>query len=232
MASVVFFAGAACAAPAIADDDAIALLSQSLGGWDIAGVAWANMNPSEKQSIRDQAAQIALMAEAARRDGIDAKSAVSKAIQWGTDALLAEEWRKQVVATTDLSPGAVRAFYEANSARYRDEGAVRYRKAAWPLKQKDAAARAKKQLKATRLDRLKNSVVVGWVGFDRLDPKLAQMLREAPPNKIMGPVELSGEALLFEVLERRGKGPIPLEQYSDRVKEDLIRTAIKSRLPQ
>lgn len=230
-AGFAFFIGAAHAAPIVTDDDAIALLSQTLGGWDLAGIAWANMNPSEKQSVRDQAAQIASMAEAARRDGIDSRPQISLTLKWGTGTLLAEEWRKQVVASTDLSESTVRAFYEANSVRYLDEGAVRFRKAVWPSKQKDAAVRVKKQLQATHLDRFKNSVAVDWTAFDKLEPRLAKAVQEAPLHKIMGPLETSGGVLLYEVLERRDAGPVPLEQCVDRVKEDMIQYAIKSRLP-
>lgn len=231
VAGIAFLIGAAWAAPIVTDDDAIALLSQALGGWDLAGIAWANMNPSEKQSIRDQAVQIASMAEAARRDGIDTRPQVALTLKWGAGTLLAEEWKKQVVASTDLSEKTVRIFYEANSVRYLDEGAVRFRKAVWPLRQKGAAARAKKQLQTTRLDRLKNSVVVGWTEFDKLEPVLAEAVRKAPLQKVMGPLETSGGVALYEVLERREAGPMPLEKCMNRVKEDMIQFAVKSRLP-
>lgn len=48
----VIFCGAALAAPQVSDEDLMALLALSLGGRDVAAVAWANMNLSEKQTDR------------------------------------------------------------------------------------------------------------------------------------------------------------------------------------
>lgn len=200
----------------------------SLGGWDLASVAWAGMNPSEKQSVRDQAAQIASMAEAGKRDGIDADLKVELALKWGTNNLLAEAWKDKIVATTDLSEQAVRDFYAANIARYRSTGAVRYRRELQPQKQKKTAGRRQKKSSS---DRLKNAAAVNWVAYEKLDPALGKALREAPLNKVTGPLKTSEGYILFEVLERRDGGPMPLEKCADLVREDMIRTAIKSRLP-
>ena len=91
------------AAAQISDNDLIALLSLSLGGRDLASAAWANMNSFERQTLHDEALQIASMAEAAKREGILASSDVELAVRWGTDALLAEAWGKKIESELDPS---------------------------------------------------------------------------------------------------------------------------------
>ena len=227
----LIFCGAAGAAPQIADEDLLALLSLSLGGRDLAAVAWANMNLSEKQTLRDQAARIASMAEAAERDGLPASDDVRLALKWGTQTLLADAWKKKVEADADLSEEALRAFYRDNLPRYFDEGSVRYHKVVYTSKQKDVASRVKSQLKKAPLKQLKDKyVAVGWSGFDKLDPSWAEALREAPLEKVMGPIRVPEGYALFEVIERREEGPLPFEECADRVREDLIQTVIRERL--
>lgn len=229
-AGAVLFCRPVQAASQIADEDLVALLGLSLGGRDIAAVSWSNMSPSEKQAFRDQAERIAGMARRAERDGINASPDVALAVKWGTDSLLADAWEKKVVAETDLSDDAVRSFYEANIGGYLQPEAVRYRQATYPLSQKEVALRVKKQLQTASLSRLKNCVDVGWVEYGKLSPVLAKALRNAPIQKTMGPLETSRGYVLYEVLEKRAEGPLPLDKCKNRVREDLIQTAIKNRL--
>jgi hypothetical protein len=119
----IAFAGVSQASAAqIADDDVLALLSLNLGGRDVAVAAWSNMNPSEKQTLRDQAARIAVMARGAELDGFAASPDVARALQWGRASFLADAWEKKVSSETDLSDSAARAFYEVNRQWYVGEG--------------------------------------------------------------------------------------------------------------
>jgi len=106
----------------IADDDVIALLGLSLGGRDVAVATWSNMNPFEKQTLRDQAARIAAMARGAERDGLPSHPDVARSLRWGISSFLAEAWEKKISSETDLSESAARSFYEANRQMYMDEG--------------------------------------------------------------------------------------------------------------
>jgi len=106
----------------VVDDDVIALLSLNLGGRDVAVAAWANMNPFEKQTLRDQAVRIAAMAQAAERDGLPSHPDVARALRWGISSFLADAWERKVVSETDLSEDAARSFYEANRQVYVNEG--------------------------------------------------------------------------------------------------------------
>jgi hypothetical protein len=225
-----FSVGIAEAAQWIDDEDAIALLSLGLGGRDVASVAWSAMNPSEKQALRDQAALIDSMAQAAERDGLLASPDVERAVRWGKNAFLADAWEKKVTAEVDLSDEAARAFYDANLQRYTDPGAVRYREAVYPSRQKNTAARVKKRLGKASLDSLKECVTVNWVEYDALPPSLAGALRSAPLSKVMGPLEVPEGYMLYEVLERRKEGPPSFEKCKNRVKSDLIQIAIKEKI--
>ena len=229
-AGAVMFCCPVQAAQQIVDEDLIALLALSLGGRDLAAVSWSNMSPSEKQTFRDQAERIAIMARRAEREGISTSPDVALAVKWGTDSLLAEAWEKKIIAETDLSDDAVRSFYQANIGKYLQPEAVRYRQATYPLTQKEVALRVKKQLQTASLSRLKNCIDVGWVEYEKLSPALAKALRDAPIQNTMGPLETPRGYVLYEVLERRAKGPLPLEKCKNRVREDLIQTAIKNRL--
>lgn len=245
--AAVFFASAPAAfdSPAlpdaaVTDEDVITLLSLELGGKDIAGIAWENMNPFEMQSARDRAALIASMADAARRCGIDGAPEVERAVRWGTNVLLAEEWKKKTVASIDFSEEAVDAFYRANIDRYRQSEAVFCRKAYWPAKGKKAVANAKAraaaaQAEKTPLSRLENVLPEEWIPLDDLTPEVAKILREAPLDSVVGPVEISGGVMLFEVLNRRGMQPVPSGSVPEhtvleQIKEDMIRTAVKEGL--
>ncbi|MDR1620950.1 MAG: peptidyl-prolyl cis-trans isomerase [Synergistaceae bacterium] len=225
--------GAALAAQGtggIEDEDAVTLLNLSLGGQDLAVTAWAAMNPSEKQALRDQAALIDSMARAAEREGFLASPDVERAVRWGKNAFLADAWEKKTRGEIDISDAAVRAFYEANLQRYAESGAVRYRRATYPSGQKKAAANVKKRLRKASLDSLKECVTVDWTEYDALPPALAGALRGAPLREVMGPVEVPGGHVLYEVLERREEGPAPFEQCKGRVKNDLVQIAIKEKL--
>ena len=222
--------GTAGAAQRIDDEDAIALLSLGLGGRDVAAVAWLAMNPSEKQILRDQAARIDSMAQAAEQEGLLASPDVERAVRWGKNAFLADVWEKKVTAEADLSDEAARAFYEANLQRYTDSAAVRYRQVTYASGQKKAAARVKKRLRKASLDTLKECVTVNWTDYDALPPALASGLRSAPLGVVTGPAEVPGGHVLYEVLERRKEGPTPFEKCKDRVKSDLIQIAIKEKL--
>jgi hypothetical protein len=213
------------------EDDVIALLSLSLGGQDVASVAWSKMSPSEKQTLRDQAQQIALMAQAAEWSGVLASPDVALAVRWGVNTLLAAVWEEKVISETDLSEKTLRSFYEANHQRYLDSGAVRYQQAVYPLTQKDVALRVKSQLKQASLSRLKNCVTLGWTDYGKVDPALAAELRRSPLSTVMGPVETGKGHVLYEVLERRGESPASFEECKNRVKEDLIQISIKEKLP-
>jgi hypothetical protein len=225
-----FPVGIAGAAQWIDDEDAVALLSLGLGGRDMAAVAWSAMNPSEKQALRDQAALIDSMAQAAEREGLLASPDVERAVRWGKNAFLADAWEKKVTTETDLSDEAVRAFYETNLQRYNVPGAVRYRHVTYPSGQKKAAEGAKKSLRKASLDTLKGCVTVDWTEYDVLPPALAGALGSAPLGKVMGPVEVPGGHVLYEVLERRKEEPTLFEKCRDQVKSDLIQIAIKEKL--
>jgi hypothetical protein len=106
---------------AVDDDDLITLLSLNLGGRDVAVAAWSNMNPFEKQTLRDQAVRIAIMAQAAERDGLSSSPDVARTLRWGAYSFLASAWEKKISSETDLSENAVRSFYEANRQMYKDE---------------------------------------------------------------------------------------------------------------
>jgi len=108
-------------APVVSDDDLISLLSLSLGGRDMAVVVWSNMNLSEKQTLRDQAARIAVMAQSAERDGLLSHPDIAGALRWGVSSFLADAWEKKIVSEMDLSEDAIRSFYEANRQWYMDE---------------------------------------------------------------------------------------------------------------
>jgi hypothetical protein len=224
--------GIALAAQRIDDEDALTLLNLSLGGRDLATTAWSAMNPSEKQALRDQAALIGSMAQAAEQEGLLASPDVERAVRWGKNAFLAEVWEKKTRAEVDLSDETVRAFYEANLQRYTDAGAVRYRRVVYPAGQKDAAAKVKRRLRKASLGSLKECVTVDWIEYDVLTPVLAEALRGAPLRKVMGPTEIPGGHMLYEVLERRKAGPTPFEKCNDRVKNDLVQITIKEKLEQ
>ena len=117
----------------VSDEDLLALLALNLGGRDVAAVAWETMNLSEKQALRDQAVRIASMARAAEHDGLLDSPDVALPLKWGTNVLLASAWEKKILAEADLSEEALRAFYEANRARYfenpeRKEGPIAFEK--------------------------------------------------------------------------------------------------------
>jgi hypothetical protein len=225
-------AGIALAAQRIDDEDALTLLNLNLGGRDLAMTAWSAMNPSEKQALRDQAALMDSMARAAEQEGLLASPDVERAVRWGKNAFLADVWEKKTRAEVDLSDTAVRAFYDANLRRYIDSGTVRYRKVTYPSGQRDTAARAKRLLRQASLDTMKECVTVDWTEYDVLTPALAEALRGAPLREVMGPMEISGGYILYEVLERRKEAPTPFEKCKSRVKNDLVQIAIKEKLEQ
>jgi hypothetical protein len=214
----------------VGDEDAITFLALGLGGRDLALAAWSNMNLSEKQTLRDQAALVASMAQAAERDGFLASSDVELAVRWGTRSLLAELWEEKVIGEVDRSEAALRSFYDANLQRYFDEGAVRYRQVTYPPGQEKAAASAKERLRGTSLAQLKDSVAVDWILYDKLVPALAEGLRSAPLHEIMGPVRVPAGHMLYEVLDRRDAGPIPFEKCRMRVEGDMVRLTIKEKI--
>jgi len=110
-------------APAVPidDEDVIALLSLYLGGRDVATAAWAKMNPHEKQTLRDQAVRIAIMARGAELTGFSSSPDVARMLQWGIISFLADAWERKMLSETDLSESAVRSFYEANRQWYKDD---------------------------------------------------------------------------------------------------------------
>ena len=110
------------AQPVVDDDDVIALLGLSIGGRDVAVAAWSNMNLSEKQTLRDHAARIALMAQGAERDGLLSDPDVARALRWGMSSFLADAWEKKVASETDLSEEAARSFHANNRQWYMDSG--------------------------------------------------------------------------------------------------------------
>jgi len=110
------------ALPIVDDDDVITLLSLNLGGHDVAVAAWSNMNPFEKQTLRDQAVRIATLAQAAERYGLPSSPNVARTLRWGAYSFLAAAWEEKISSETDLSESAARSFYEANLQMYVDEG--------------------------------------------------------------------------------------------------------------
>jgi hypothetical protein len=214
----------------IDDEDAVTLLSLGLGGQDVAAAAWSAMNASEKQALRDQAALIESMAQAAEQEGLLASPDVERAVRWGRNAYLADAWEKKTAAEADLSDSAARVFYEANLQRYLESAAVRYRQVTYSSGQKKAAASAKKRLRKASLDSLKECVTVDWVKYDALPPVLAGALRSAPLLQVMGPLEVPGGHVLYQVLERRKEEPAPFEKCKDQIKSDLVKIAIKEKL--
>ena len=216
--------------PVVEEDDLITLLGLSLGGRDVAMVAWANMNPSEKQTLRDQAVRIATMAQGAERDGLSSSPDVARALWWGTSYFLADAWEKKISSETDLSEDAARSFYEANRQRYMGSGAVRYRKAVYPASQKDVASRVKVALHKAPLSRLKNCVTVNWTEYESIALPLGDVLRTSPVGVVMGPIETQEGHILYEVIERRKEEPLAFEQCRARVREDLIRVAVMERI--
>jgi len=109
------------AVPIVDDDDLIALLSLSLGGRDVAVVAWSGMNLFERQALRDQAIRITTMAQSAERDGILSCPDVARTLRWGTASFLAEAWEGRILSELNLTEEAARSFYEANRQWYMDE---------------------------------------------------------------------------------------------------------------
>jgi len=217
--------------PTVVDDeDLITLLSLNLGGNDVAVAAWSNMNLSEKQSLRDQAARIAVMARGAERDGLYSSPDVARTLRWATYSFLADAWEKKISSEMDLSESAVRSFYEANRQRYTEPGAVSYSKAVYSISQKNAALRAKAELKKAPLRRLKNSVTVNLAEYSSIPPPLGDALRTSAVGVVMGPIETQDGYVLYEVLGRRREGPIPFEQCRSQVKEDMVRLAVIERL--
>jgi hypothetical protein len=190
------------------------------------------MSLSEKQALRDQAVRIDAMARAAEREGLPASHDVARALRWGTASFLADIWEKKVAFEADLSEEAARAFYEANRQRYVSSGAVRYRRVMYPASQKAAASRVKAQLKKAPLSRLKNCVTEDWTEYGSISPSpvLSDALRTAPLGVVMGPLEIPGGFVLYEVLERHEEGPAPFEQCRVRVREDMVRAAVRERL--
>ncbi|MDR1378640.1 MAG: peptidyl-prolyl cis-trans isomerase [Synergistaceae bacterium] len=216
--------------PYLEDEDVMAFLALGLGGKDVAFAAWSNMNPSEKQTLRDQAALVASMAQAAERDGFLASPDVELAVRWGTRSLLAEVWEKKVTDEIDCSETALYAFYEANRQRYFDSGAVRYRQITYPPEREKMASSIKERLRGTSLARLRGSIAVGWIFYDKLIPTLAEELRHAPLHKIMGPIQVPTGHMLYEVLDRRDPRPIPFEECKSLVESDKIRLTIREKL--
>ena len=226
----VLLASQAMGVPIMDDDDMIAFLSLSLGGRDVAVAAWSNMNPSEKQTLRDQAARIAKMSEGAELDGLLLSPDVERTLRWGISSFLADAWEKKIASETDLSVAAARSFYEANRQWYIDEGAVRYRKAVYPASQKNVASRVKAQLQKAPLSRLKNCVTVDWTEYESIAEPLGGALRTASIGVIMGPIETIDGHVLYEVLERRREMQIPFEKCAYRVREDMVRAAVMEKL--
>jgi hypothetical protein len=213
----------------IDEEDLLTLLSLSLGGRDLAVAAWVNMTPFDRQLLRGRAFRLSRAAEAARQDSV-LTAATERALKWGTVSLLTDAWEKKTLAEIDLSEAKLRAFYDADASSFSRPAAVRFRQAVYPLEQKNAALRVKKQLGKARLDRLKNSAAVGWIEYGKLAPALAEALWKAPLGKVLGPVETPAGQVLYEVLERREEGPEPFSECKNRVRESLIRFELDRRL--
>ncbi|MCL2010785.1 MAG: hypothetical protein FWG71_09635 [Synergistaceae bacterium] len=217
-------------AVSVSDDDALALLSLNLGGRDVAVATWSIMNPSEKQTLRDQAVRIVTMAQGAELDGLSSSPDVARALRWGTSSFLADAWEKKIVSETDLSESAMRSFHEANRQWYMDSGSIRYRKSVYPASQRNVASRVKNELQKAPLSRLSNSVTVDWTEYDSIPQPLSDALRLAPVDVVMGPLETPEGHVLYEVLERRGESLLPFEKCRPRVREDMVRAAVMERL--
>lgn len=136
----------------------------------------------------------------------------------------------------------VKAYYDANRARYTPPASVRLRLLLVPVSAgasdaERAVARAEAQalrLRAINGEPFEELVKahsrgpaaaeggdLGVMAAAELDPRFEEAIKGLEPGKVSAPVTLEGGVALLQLVERRGGEPQPLEQVRDQIYRTL-----------
>ena len=120
--------------------------------------SFAALKESDKKIVTDRLVERALFIEAAKKSGVEKAPAFQKALAIAKDELMINQWMKDKYASTVVSDGEAKEFYEKNKAQFKKPAQVKARHIL--IKEDEAAAKKViEELKGLSGEKLKEKFV-------------------------------------------------------------------------
>ena len=120
--------------------------------------SFAALKESDKKIVTDRLVERALFIEAAKKAGVEKEPAFQKALAIAKDELMINQWMKDKYASTVVSDGEAKEFYEKNKAQFKKPAQVKARHIL--IKEDEAAAKKViEELKGLSGEKLKEKFI-------------------------------------------------------------------------
>ena len=120
--------------------------------------SFAALKESDKKIVTDRLVERALFIEAAKKAGVEKGPAFQKALAIAKDELMINQWMKDKYASTVVSDGEAKEFYEKNKAQFKKPAQVKARHIL--IKEDEAAAKKViEELKGLSGEKLKEKFI-------------------------------------------------------------------------
>ena len=216
------------------------ILSQHANGNEAAaGSMMAQMSPEDKAEFLTQVGDAILLSREAQRTGVQLEPGVAYKLRWDKVNTLAQAYLGRVSTGWDLSPAAMKAYYEAHKDNYITENAVQVRHILVPTEEEarsimirllagedfaQVAAKSSKDFASAR-----QGGNIGWVKKGQTVPPFEEVVFSLEKGKMGGPVKTEF-GYVVEVLDRQEARQLTLSEAVQQVARDLQNFYIQKEL--
>lgn len=226
---------------AVTVDELRFILSQHTNGNEAAaGTMMAQMSPEDKVEFLTQVADALLLAREAQLTGVQLEPAVAYKIRWDGVNTLAQAYLGKVSTGWDMSPAAMKAYYEDHQDKYATQDAVQVRHILVPTEEEarsvmvrllagedfaEVASKTSKDFASAR-----QGGTIGWVQKGQTVPAFEEAVFSLAKGKMGGPVKTEFGYHVVEVLDRQEARQLTLGEAAQQVAQDLQNSYIQQEL--